>query len=157
MSLECICESQASIPMSISGSSAASESPESEHAVSVLDFAERYAAGTAPQVFRFLLAHPQAGLQMLCTAATCSWPLCREVTLVQVPADAKDNETILATRMSDTGNRHMLSSRHPALPASFRAWQSHLQLQSSVASTASLVRPHTTWQSPIALCSGAVG
>ena len=46
MSVEC---AQFTAPMSMSGSSAASDSPESD-AVSVLDFAERYTVGTGRQV-----------------------------------------------------------------------------------------------------------
>lgn len=49
MSVECAVRRALSAPMSTSGSSAASDSPESD-AVSVLDFAERYATGTGRQV-----------------------------------------------------------------------------------------------------------
>ncbi len=44
-----------SIPMATSGSSAAEETPESEHALSVLDFAQQYAVGAQRQVRLLLL------------------------------------------------------------------------------------------------------
>ena len=49
MSGECAMRHQLTAPMSTSGSSVASDSPESD-AVSVLDFAERYAVATGRQV-----------------------------------------------------------------------------------------------------------
>ena len=49
MSVECALRHQSTAPMSMSGSSLASDSPESD-AVSVLDFAERYTFGTGRQV-----------------------------------------------------------------------------------------------------------
>ena len=49
MSVECALRRQCTAPMSTSGSSVASDSPESD-AVSVLEFAERYAFGTGRQV-----------------------------------------------------------------------------------------------------------
>ena len=58
---------QSSIPMSVSGSSATSETPESEHALSVLDFAERSGQGAARQVSP---EHNRACLLRACACQT---------------------------------------------------------------------------------------